>query len=225
MAHHLFRHRQRYAPARHERNRSRRHWTRLAHPSRRGLDAHRSPMRRPGKSGSRIALGRLEGVKDARGRHSATSRRTPRPHLQSRPRHSAGNAGRKCEESGALGARTFRSAFRRPQFMTRIAIIGGGISGLAAAFALEVQRRDRSARVEFVLYESSSRLGGVLHTEHIEGCAVEAGPDSFLTEKPWALDLCRELGLGQQLIGSNDAERKTYILTRGRLVAKIGKAS
>jgi len=103
--------------------------------------------------------------------------------------------------------------------MTRIAIIGGGISGLAAAFALEEQRRDRSARVEFVLYESSSRLGGVLHTEHIEGCTVEAGPDSFLTEKPWALDLCRELGLGEQLIGSNDAERKTYILTRGRLVA------
>ena len=103
--------------------------------------------------------------------------------------------------------------------MNRIAIIGGGISGLAAAFALEERRRDRSARVEFVLYESSSRLGGVLHTEHIEGCTVEAGPDSFLTEKPWALDLCRELGLGEQLIGSNDAERKTYILTRGRLVA------
>ena len=103
--------------------------------------------------------------------------------------------------------------------MNRIAIIGGGISGLAAAFALEERRRDRSARVEFVLYESSSRLGGVLHTEHIEGCTVEAGPDSFLTEKPWALELCRELGLGEQLIGSNDAERKTYILTRGRLVA------
>ena len=103
--------------------------------------------------------------------------------------------------------------------MTRIAIIGGGISGLAAAFALDEHRRDQSARVEFVLYESSSRLGGVLHTEHIDGCTVEAGPDSFLTEKPWALDLCRELGLGEQLIGSNDAERKTYILTRGRLVA------
>lgn len=103
--------------------------------------------------------------------------------------------------------------------MTRIAIIGGGISGLAAAFALEEHRRDRSAHVEFVLYESSSRLGGVLQTEHIDGCTVEAGPDSFLTEKPWALDLCRELGLGEQLIGSNDAERKTYILTRGRLIA------
>jgi len=47
---------------------------------------------------------------------------------------------------------------------------------------------------------------------------VEAGPDSFITEKPWATDLCRALGLGDQLIGSNDADRKTYILTHGQLV-------
>src|SRR5205807_4807367 len=47
---------------------------------------------------------------------------------------------------------------------------------------------------------------------------IEAGPDSFLTEKPWATDLCRELGLGDQLIASNDAERRTYILLNGRLV-------
>jgi len=101
--------------------------------------------------------------------------------------------------------------------MKRIAIIGGGISGLAAAFAIEGQRR-AGADVEYALYESSSQLGGVLRTEHIDGCVVEAGPDSFVTEKPWAADLCRELGLGDQLIGSNDADRKTYILTRGRLV-------
>jgi len=101
--------------------------------------------------------------------------------------------------------------------MTRIAIIGGGISGLAAAFELEEQRR-AGAEVDYVLYESSARLGGVLRTEHVDGCLVEAGPDSFITEKPWATDLCRELGLGDQLIGSNDADRKTYILTNGRLV-------
>jgi oxygen-dependent protoporphyrinogen oxidase len=102
--------------------------------------------------------------------------------------------------------------------MTRIAIIGGGISGLAAAFAIEEHRRGTGAAVEYVLYESSPRLGGVLRTEHVDGCLVEAGPDSFVTEKPWAADLCRALGLGEQLIGSNDADRKTYILTRGRLV-------
>src|SRR5246500_5120342 len=101
--------------------------------------------------------------------------------------------------------------------MTRIAIIGGGISGLAAAFDLE-QRRQTAHDVEYTLYESSSRLGGVLRTEQIHGCVVEAGPDSFVSEKPWAADLCRSVGLGDHLIGSNDADRKTYILTRGRLV-------
>jgi len=101
--------------------------------------------------------------------------------------------------------------------MNRIAIIGGGISGLAAAFELE-QRRRAAADVDYTLYEASSRLGGVLRTEHIDGCVVEAGPDSFITEKPWAADFCRGLGIGDQLIGSNDADRKTYILTRGRLV-------
>jgi protoporphyrinogen/coproporphyrinogen III oxidase len=101
--------------------------------------------------------------------------------------------------------------------MTRIAIIGGGISGLAAAFEAE-QRRTAGADLEYVLYESSPRLGGVLRTEHVDGCVVEGGPDSFVTEKPWAADLCRLVGMGDQLIGSNDSNRKTYILTRGRLV-------
>jgi protoporphyrinogen/coproporphyrinogen III oxidase len=101
--------------------------------------------------------------------------------------------------------------------MTRIAIIGGGISGLSAAFELEEHRRSGAA-VEYTLYESSPRLGGVLRTERIDGCLVEAGPDSFITEKPWATDLCRALGLGDQLIGSNDADRKTYILVNRRLV-------
>jgi oxygen-dependent protoporphyrinogen oxidase len=101
--------------------------------------------------------------------------------------------------------------------MKRIAIIGGGISGLAAAFELEEQRK-AGVELEYTLYESSPRLGGVLRTEKIDGCIVEAGPDSFVTEKPWAADLCRTLGIGDQLIGSNDTNRKTYILTRGRLV-------
>jgi oxygen-dependent protoporphyrinogen oxidase len=100
--------------------------------------------------------------------------------------------------------------------MIRIAIVGGGISGLTAALALEEPRR--AGAVEYTLYESSSQLGGVLRTERIHNCIVEAGPDSFITEKPWAADLCRSLGLGDQLIGSNDAGRKTYILVNGRLV-------
>jgi protoporphyrinogen/coproporphyrinogen III oxidase len=100
--------------------------------------------------------------------------------------------------------------------MIRVAIVGGGISGLAAAFALEEHRR--AGAVDYTLYESSPHLGGVLRTEHIQGCIVEAGPDSFISEKPWAADLCRSLGLGDELIGSNDADRKTYILVHGRLI-------
>ena len=101
--------------------------------------------------------------------------------------------------------------------MKRIAIIGGGISGLAAAYTLEEKRR-AGVDVEYSLYEASPRFGGVLVTERVDGCIVEAGPDSFLTEKPWASDLCGKLGLSDQLIGSNDADRKTYILVGGKLV-------
>lgn len=101
--------------------------------------------------------------------------------------------------------------------MKRIAIIGGGISGLTAAFILEEQKA-ADVPVDYVLFDSSSRFGGVIVTQRVEECLVEAGPDSFLTEKSWAADLCRKLGLADQLIGSNDAQRKTYILVNGRLV-------
>jgi oxygen-dependent protoporphyrinogen oxidase len=101
--------------------------------------------------------------------------------------------------------------------MKRIAIMGGGISGLSAAFRLE-QRRRQGAAFEYVLYEARSRLGGVIVTERVDDCLLEAGPDSFLTEKSSAADLCRQLGISDQLIGSNDAARSTYVLLKGRLV-------
>src|SRR5208283_3605430 len=101
--------------------------------------------------------------------------------------------------------------------MPRIAIIGGGISGLSAAFTLE-EKRQSGADIEYVLFEAAPRLGGVMVTDRADGCLIEAGPDSFLTEKPWAADLCRKIGLGDQLIGSNDADRKTYILVKNQLV-------
>ena len=101
--------------------------------------------------------------------------------------------------------------------MKKVAIIGGGISGLAAAYAME-KARLAGAALEYEVFEANAHFGGVLRTEKIHGCTVEAGPDSFLTEKSWAADFCRELGLGDQLITSNDAERKTYIYVKGRLV-------
>src|SRR6266511_1565897 len=105
-----------------------------------------------------------------------------------------------------------------PEFsFMRIAIIDGGISGLSAAFYLE-QERAKGAPVQATLFESSSRLGGVMFSDRIGDCVVEGGPDSFLTEKPWASQLCAELGIAGDLIGSNDAERVTYIVVKGRLV-------
>ncbi|MBZ5630604.1 MAG: protoporphyrinogen oxidase [Acidobacteriia bacterium] len=101
--------------------------------------------------------------------------------------------------------------------MKRIAIIGGGTSGLSAAITLE-RARAGGAELDYAVFEEAPRLGGVLVTERIDDCLVEAGPDSFLTEKSWGSDFVRALGLGDQLIGSNDSDRITYILVHGRLV-------
>ncbi len=96
--------------------------------------------------------------------------------------------------------------------MSSVAIIGGGISGLSAAYYLA------KAGISSTLIEARPRLGGVIQTEHIQDCVVEAGPDSFLSVKPWAMDLLRELGLEGEVIGSNDHQRKTFIRRRGRMV-------
>jgi oxygen-dependent protoporphyrinogen oxidase len=100
----------------------------------------------------------------------------------------------------------------------RTAIIGGGIAGLAAAYELE-QARNAGAAIEYTLFESRERLGGSLASEVVDGTVLERGPDSFLSEKPAATELCRELGLGLDLIPSNDTQRKTYIVVHNRLVA------
>jgi protoporphyrinogen/coproporphyrinogen III oxidase len=100
--------------------------------------------------------------------------------------------------------------------MTRIAILGGGIAGLAAAYELE-KARQKNPEIDWHLYESTNRLGGIVETTQQDGYILEQGPDGWVTEKPWARDLAIELGLEDQLISSNDAIRKTYILIDGVL--------
>ncbi len=97
--------------------------------------------------------------------------------------------------------------------MRRIAIVGGGVSGLAAAYYLS--RRGIPCK----LFESRSRLGGLVRTDRAHGCLVEGGPDSWLAEKRWMRDFVEELGLGRQVIGSNDKRRRTFVARKGRLVA------
>ena len=98
----------------------------------------------------------------------------------------------------------------------RVAIVGGGIAGLTAAWQLAELARS-GADVEARLFESSGRLGGIVETVHHDGFILEGGPDGWVTEKPWARDLAHELGLAGDLIFSDDATRKTHILVDGRL--------
>jgi protoporphyrinogen/coproporphyrinogen III oxidase len=94
--------------------------------------------------------------------------------------------------------------------MRRIAIIGGGIAGLTAAYELARQACE-GAQVEAVLFESSNRFGGLIETVREGGFTVECGPDAWVSAKPWARELAIELGLESELISSNDATRKTHI--------------
>jgi protoporphyrinogen/coproporphyrinogen III oxidase len=98
--------------------------------------------------------------------------------------------------------------------LPRIAVVGGGISGLAAAHRIVERAR---GRVDVALYEASARLGGVIATERIGDRLLEAGPDSFIVEKPWAAELCRRVGLGEELIPPNEGSRKTLVVQEGRL--------
>jgi protoporphyrinogen/coproporphyrinogen III oxidase len=91
----------------------------------------------------------------------------------------------------------------------RIAIIGGGISGLAVAYELE---RQREHGITYTLYEATDRLGGTVETVRRDGFVIECGPDSWVTEKPWAREIAEELGLADEILPSNDAQRRTYVV-------------
>jgi oxygen-dependent protoporphyrinogen oxidase len=99
----------------------------------------------------------------------------------------------------------------------RVAIVGGGITGLAAAYVLERAKAD-GVPVDYTLLEASGRFGGKIVTEHLDGFVIEGGPDSFLTQKPAALQLCQALGLQDELIPINEYHPSTYILHTGRLL-------
>ncbi len=92
-------------------------------------------------------------------------------------------------------------------------VVGGGIAGLSAAYDLT------RAGIDCTVFEKQPRVGGVIETCRWEGCTIDAGPDSFLSAKPEALALIKELGLESEVIGSNDHLRTTYIQKHGRLVA------
>lgn len=101
--------------------------------------------------------------------------------------------------------------------MKRIVIIGGGISGLAAAHRLVEFSQENKQPLQIMLLEASNRLGGTIHTEHRDGFLLERGPDSFISEKPQAVALAKRLGLESRLVQTNEQYRRSFIVRGGRL--------
>ena len=101
--------------------------------------------------------------------------------------------------------------------MPKIIIIGGGIAGLAAAVHLKSGAKAYDKTVDLVLLEKSNRIGGKFLTEKHDKFLIEAGPDSFLPEKVWSVNLARHLGLEQEMLPSNDQFKGTFIYSRNRL--------
>ncbi len=101
-----------------------------------------------------------------------------------------------------------------PPSSLRIAIIGGGITGLAAAHRI----LELNPAAQVTLFEASGRLGGVLQTERRDGYLIERSADMFTTREPWALDLCRRVGIESELIETNKQHRRAFVVHKGKLV-------
>ncbi len=102
-----------------------------------------------------------------------------------------------------------------------VAIVGGGITGLSAAYYLQKSAESSGKKICYTLLESADRLGGKVRTDTVEtdpglSFVVEGGPDSFISQKPWAYDLAVELGIAHRVTGTNDDLRKVYVLNKGR---------
>ena len=110
--------------------------------------------------------------------------------------------------------------------MTSIVIVGGGIAGLSAAYyaskKLALGKAEGIPVANITLLESSNRWGGKIATDRVEfddgQFIIEGGPDTFLATKPWAVTLCKELGLSERLHGTNPHKKNTYVLSRNRLL-------
>ena len=102
--------------------------------------------------------------------------------------------------------------------MKKIVIIGGGIAGLAAAYRVQEAILAGRGPIECKVLEGSDHFGGKIDTEHHEGFVIDRGPDSFISQKPWAMELCRKVGLADHLIGTKTDCPKTYVYLNKKLV-------
>jgi oxygen-dependent protoporphyrinogen oxidase len=98
-----------------------------------------------------------------------------------------------------------------------IVVIGGGITGLTAAYYLQKQIDGKDLPWRITLLEKSDRFGGKIHTERVGDLLIERGADSFLARKLPIIQLIQDLGIENELVGTNPATRRNYILHRNRL--------
>ena len=101
----------------------------------------------------------------------------------------------------------------------RVVVVGAGLTGLAAAHRLVARASSLRRPLEVVVLDAKERIGGAIWTKSVDGFTLEGGADSFITNKPWAYDLCQELGLGGQIIGTDDRHRRSFVVRRGKLLA------
>ncbi len=128
-------------------------------------------------------------------------------------------------ENTEVSQRTLRRVISRKQTnsllyerMKHVVIIGGGITGLAAAHRVLELTREANRHVKLTLLEASSRVGGIVETRMRDGFLLESGPDSFISEKPAALELAKRLGLESRLIETNERFRRSFVVRQGRLL-------
>jgi oxygen-dependent protoporphyrinogen oxidase len=103
--------------------------------------------------------------------------------------------------------------------MKKIVIIGGGVSGLSAAFRLNELKKEGKFDGDFVLLEAGNRLGGIVKTVKRDGFLLEAGPDAFLSEKPEVLELAKKLEIENELLPTNDENRRSFLVRENKLCA------
>src|SRR3954447_4767171 len=98
-----------------------------------------------------------------------------------------------------------------PGRTARVVVIGGGLSGLAAAHRVHELSGSSCRPVEVVVLEAKDRVGGVIWTDRVDGFTLEGGPDSFITNKPWGTGLCHRLGLAEQLVETDATHRRSFV--------------
>jgi protoporphyrinogen/coproporphyrinogen III oxidase len=100
----------------------------------------------------------------------------------------------------------------------RVVVAGAGVGGLACAYRILTRSRECPRPIDLTVLEAAPRPGGVILTERVDGCIIEGGPDCFVSDKPWGIDLCRGVGLADEIVGTSTVHRRSFVYVGGLLL-------